>query len=85
MSAGLSRPAQCIQQSGYSSFLISETLFCTNGFQVFSTPLIQKSDTVESVKQRGVNKGISSSIALVIEDNNLARSTAACNSNLGIV
>lgn len=56
MSAGLSLPAQCIQCSGFNSFLISETLFCTKGFQLFSTPRIQKSDTVESVKHQEVDK-----------------------------
>ena len=51
--AGLSLPAQCDQQSGPNSFRISETRFWTKGFQLFSTPRIQKRDTMESVKQWG--------------------------------
>ena len=61
MSAGLSWPAQCLQQSVGVSFLISETRFCTKGFQSFSNPRIQCSATVESVKQCGAARDSSDS------------------------
>ena len=78
-----------MQQSGFNSLLMSETLICSKGFQLFSTPgpgsWIQKSVTVETVKQHGVDMGMSLSIARVIEDISLFSSTAHSNSDLGIV
>ena len=41
MSAGLSRPEQCLQQSGCIKLLISVTRFCTKGFHSLSIPCIQ--------------------------------------------
>lgn len=81
-SAGLSLPEQWAQQPGGSSFLISETRFCTNAC---STPLIQYSATVECVKQCGPHNCNSSSDAWITLVMSLDRSNAGSNSNLEIV
>ena len=67
------------------SFRISSTRFWTKGFQSFSTPLIQKRATCESVKHLGsprLNLSDRLSVTLAI---NLAKHRAESNSKRGIV
>ena len=85
MSAGLSSLEQWLQFSAETSGHTSFTRFCTNGFQSFPVPLIQKSETCESVKHLSSSNSIRVDRLSATVTIRRAKRTVHKSSSLGMV